>query len=67
MVLTGASIGTGILFHKVNPIAGYLFIPYVAWLCFASLLNYSLLSLNCKKSIEAEKSENNSSEAEKSK
>ncbi len=34
------------LFKKVNKIAGYLLIPYLAWVAFATLLNASLWWLN---------------------
>lgn len=30
----------GIAFYKVNPIAGYLVIPYLAWNSLATALNY---------------------------
>ncbi|XP_077287476.1 translocator protein [Arctopsyche grandis] len=30
----------GVLFYKINPTAGYMFIPYVAWLSLATCLNY---------------------------
>lgn len=33
-------------FIKINPIAGYLQIPYLIWLIFASILNYSIYLLN---------------------
>ena len=31
---------TGYEFYKIVPLAGYLFIPYMAWLSLASALNY---------------------------
>lgn len=33
-------------FYKVNKIAGYLLIPYLLWISFASLLNLSIWKLN---------------------
>ncbi|XP_055911875.1 translocator protein [Eupeodes corollae] len=57
LALTATSSLCGVLFFKINRVAGYIFIPYVAWLSFASLLNYSVYKLNCgdkdKKEIEA--------------
>ena len=36
------------VFHSVEPLAGYLQLPYLAWVSFASVLNYTLLKLNTK-------------------
>lgn len=44
--LLAAAIACGIAFYRVNKAAGWIFVPYVAWLSFASLLNYSLFKLN---------------------
>jgi tryptophan-rich sensory protein len=33
-------------FIKINKIAGYLFIPYLLWVSFASVLNGSIWWLN---------------------
>lgn len=35
-----------IKFYKIKPIAGYLQIPYILWLIFASILNFSIYLLN---------------------
>jgi len=35
-----------IYFIKVKPIAGYLQIPYLCWVSFASVLNYTIWQLN---------------------
>ena len=37
---------TYIQFTKINKIAGYLFIPYLAWVSFAAILNASIWWLN---------------------
>ena len=37
---------TYIIFTKINKIAGYLFIPYLLWVSFATILNASIWWLN---------------------
>ncbi|MEO8254758.1 MAG: TspO/MBR family protein [Flavobacterium sp.] len=37
---------TYLQFSKINKIAGYLFIPYLAWVSFAGVLNASIWCLN---------------------
>jgi tryptophan-rich sensory protein len=37
---------TTILFWRINLWAGVLFLPYVAWVSFAAILNYSIIKLN---------------------
>ncbi|CAH0334575.1 Tryptophan-rich protein TspO [Flavobacterium sp. CECT 9288] len=37
---------TYVQFSKINKIAGYLFIPYLAWVSFAAVLNGSIWWLN---------------------
>ncbi|XP_043254455.1 translocator protein [Colletes gigas] len=39
-VLWGSTVAMGIAFYNVNPIAGYLVIPYLAWNSLAAALNY---------------------------
>jgi len=39
-------IATIFSFVKINKNAGYLLIPYLLWVCFASFLNYSIWKLN---------------------
>lgn len=34
------------LFWRIRPTAGALLLPYLAWICFASVLNYQFLALN---------------------
>lgn len=45
-VLVVALGGTIFLFHKVRPLAAYLLVPYLAWVLFASVLNWQFLQLN---------------------
>jgi len=35
-----------IYFAKIKPVAGYLQIPYLCWVSFATILNYSIWQLN---------------------
>lgn len=37
---------TTIKFFKIDRIAGFLMIPYILWVAFAAVLNYSLWTLN---------------------
>lgn len=37
---------TLVLFWRIRPLAGALLIPYLAWVTFASALNYSIWQLN---------------------
>ncbi|MBU0898393.1 MAG: tryptophan-rich sensory protein [Nanoarchaeota archaeon] len=39
-------LATIILFYKIDKRAAYLMIPYIAWVTFAALLNYSVWILN---------------------
>ncbi|KAL3269509.1 hypothetical protein HHI36_008575 [Cryptolaemus montrouzieri] len=41
-LITATAIGTGYMFFKIKPLAGYIFIPYIAWLGLATWLNYSI-------------------------
>ncbi len=40
------SVVTAYLFSRIRKPAGLLFIPYLAWLCFAAYLNYEIMVLN---------------------
>ncbi len=44
--LLGAIVITARLFHRLDRIAGLLFVPYVAWVSFASVLNFLIWKLN---------------------
>jgi len=37
---------TMIFFYRVDNTAGWLFVPYVAWISFAGMLNYAVWMLN---------------------
>lgn len=37
---------TAFYFYKISKIAGWLLLPYILWVCFASVLNYSIWQLN---------------------
>jgi translocator protein len=41
-----AIAGTTIAFWQVMPAAGWLFVPYLAWVSFATALNFALWKLN---------------------
>ena len=45
-VLLLAIIATAILFGRVQRSAGLLFIPYIAWVTFATVLNFTLHRMN---------------------
>jgi tryptophan-rich sensory protein len=38
-LLLAAIVANGMAFHRVRPLAGWLFVPYFAWVSFASVLN----------------------------
>ena len=46
ILLLGAIVWTTWLFFRINPVAGYLMVPYIAWVSFAAFLNYSIWKLN---------------------
>jgi tryptophan-rich sensory protein len=37
---------TAFLFMRIRRTAAYLMLPYLAWLTFATLLNYQIIQLN---------------------
>lgn len=46
IVLFASILFTMYLFFKIDRLAAYLFVPYIAWVSFASYLNYSIWQLN---------------------
>ncbi|MCP5397182.1 MAG: tryptophan-rich sensory protein [Sphingomonadaceae bacterium] len=46
VALAVAIVVTIVLAWKVRPAAGALLIPYLAWVCFAAVLNYQFLQAN---------------------
>ena len=46
LAMLGLSIATAIVFARVRPLAGWLMVPYLAWLSFASYLNFEIIRLN---------------------
>ncbi len=46
LLMLGLAIGATFLFARIRQAAAWLMMPYLAWLAFASLLNYRILQLN---------------------
>ena len=46
VLLWAAILGTVLLFWRVRPLAGALLTPYLAWVSFAAVLNYTIWRLN---------------------
>lgn len=46
VLLWGAILATLLAFWRVRPLAGMLFVPYLAWVTFAAVLNYAIWRLN---------------------
>ena len=46
IVLWFAILGTIVSFYKISRLAAYLLIPYILWVSFAIILNFSILLLN---------------------
>lgn len=44
--LTVSAAACGRAFYHINPVAGWIFVPYVAWLSFATFLNYTIYRIN---------------------
>ena len=46
VVLWVLIVVTLVLFYRIRPLAGLLLVPYLAWVSFASVLNFSIWQLN---------------------
>jgi tryptophan-rich sensory protein len=46
LVLWASIVTTTVLFFRIQKIAGWLLVPYVAWVAFAGVLNFSIYRLN---------------------
>ena len=46
IILLASIILITFYFYRINKIAGYLFIPYILWVSFATILNFSIWFLN---------------------
>ena len=40
------AIGATLLFGRIRSLAAWLMVPYLAWLCFAAILNFQIDRLN---------------------
>ncbi|XP_012286168.1 translocator protein [Orussus abietinus] len=54
LALWGSTAALGIVFYRVNSVAGYLMIPYLAWNTLAVALNYVIYRDNRLESKESE-------------
>lgn len=41
-----AAVATTLVFGRVRTAAAWLMVPYLAWLCFAAILNFQIMRLN---------------------
>jgi tryptophan-rich sensory protein len=46
VVMAGIAAFTAGQFRRIRPLAGYLMVPYLLWLCFAAALNSAIGNLN---------------------
>jgi len=46
LALLVISIAVALLFLRIRPVAAWLMVPFIAWLAFASVLNYQIVQLN---------------------
>jgi tryptophan-rich sensory protein len=46
LILLLVIIVTTFYFYKIVKLAGWLMFPYILWVCFATILNYSIWQLN---------------------
>jgi tryptophan-rich sensory protein len=49
-MLWGFIAATGISFYNINPLAGYLFLPYQTWVSLATAITYYIWQNNKEKS-----------------
>lgn len=45
-------VATTVVFHRIDPIAGWILVPYVLWVSFAIVLNFAIWKLNREGSLE---------------
>ena len=45
-ILVVAVLVTTVVFYRVRPVAAFMLVPYLAWILFASVLNWQFLQLN---------------------
>ena len=48
-VLWSLIVATAARFYQIKPIAGLMFIPYILWASFASILNITVWRMNRQK------------------
>ena len=46
LVMLVLAVGAAAVFRRIRPVAGWLLVPYLLWLCFAWALNTSIDRLN---------------------
>jgi benzodiazapine receptor len=46
LLMLALALATAILFARIRKTAALLMLPYLAWLCFAALLNWQIIQLN---------------------
>lgn len=46
VVLSGLIVATLVAFARIRKLAAWLLVPYLAWVCFAAALNYSVWQRN---------------------
>jgi tryptophan-rich sensory protein len=46
LLMLALAAATAILFARIRKTAALLMLPYLAWLCFAALLNWQIIQLN---------------------
>lgn len=46
LLLWGAIVATMIAFFRLQPLAGWMLVPYLAWVTFATYLNFMIWRLN---------------------